>query len=488
MKQAMTNATRKGGIQPTVAGKATARAGRSAGYRSQQMPMCNYGAACTRRDCVYRHPPKGSESMRSDEVCKAFLAGACLYGSKCYCIHPDEDEAERLRQKYAGTPCRWGEECRTQHCLYAHPSDFYDDPTDFYAQPTDHLAQPIDGFAYTTERDAQLIDDFTQPADFDGEGLPDLTALRAWLPLAQDQLCPPCASGTQGREHESQAPVTSWAPASEQAGPQGRSSNWVPNPTAPEWVPCQPAPTSIASVTTAAPWDSQASQYNPTPGSWAAVAIAPPPSDGMQPSQARRREGSHMIHQPEALYSLLPLSFMTLLRPAEQQTEKGVKVSRGGRAEDRFVRAPVELWLVDVARIDAGDAFSIPDPMERFMAVNQPHLRRDQHSPLALVLAHDAMRDRDRLSTAAKVLDMHYQSVRTTPIVLDAVLMAALQKHVEVWIITGTGHHTNQGGHQRTAVGGVLHSTVKAYLEENGYDFYVARDHAGHSGAFLVTA
>lgn len=313
----MTNATRKGGIQPTVAGKATARAGRSAGYRSQQMPMCNYGAACTRRDCVYRHPPKGSESMRSDEVCKAFLAGACLYGSKCYCIHPDEDEAERLRQKYAGTPCRWGEECRTQHCLYAHPSDFYDDPTDFYAQPTDHLAQPIDGFAYTTERDAQLIDDFTQPADFDGEGLPDLTALRAWLPLAQDQLCPPCASGTQGREHESQAPVTSWAPASEQAGPQGRSSNWVPNPTAPEWVPCQPAPTSIASVTTAAPWDSQASQYNPTPGSWAAVAIAPPPSDGMQPSQARRREGSHMIHQPEALYSLLPLSFMTLLRPAE---------------------------------------------------------------------------------------------------------------------------------------------------------------------------
>lgn len=66
---------------------------------------------------------------------------------------------------------------------------------------------------------------------------------------------------------------------------------------------------------------------------------------------------------------------------------------------------------MDVARIDAGDAFSIPDPMERFMAVNQPHLRRDQHSPLALVLAHDAMRDRDRLSTAAKVLDMHYQVI-----------------------------------------------------------------------------
>ena len=39
-----------------------------------------------------------------------------------------------------------------------------------------------------------------------------------------------------------------------------------------------------------------------------------------------------------------------------------------------------------------------------------------------------------------------------------------------------------------TAVGGVLHATVKQYLLENGYDYYVGKDKQGHSGAFLVTA
>ena len=53
--------------------------------------------------------------------------------------------------------------------------------------------------------------------------------------------------------------------------------------------------------------------------------------------------------------------------------------------------------------------------------------------------------------------------------------------------MTGTGHHTDRGGHQRAAVGGVLHATVKDYLAEYGYDFYLGKDSAGHSGAFLVT-
>ena len=38
------------------------------------------------------------------------------------------------------------------------------------------------------------------------------------------------------------------------------------------------------------------------------------------------------------------------------------------------------------------------------------------------------------------------QSVRTAPMVLDAVLPAALEQHEEVWIITGTGHHTDRAG------------------------------------------
>ena len=42
---------------PTVAG-AAGSTGRAKGRKQQQMPLCTYGLACTRRDCVYRHPPK----------------------------------------------------------------------------------------------------------------------------------------------------------------------------------------------------------------------------------------------------------------------------------------------------------------------------------------------------------------------------------------------------------------------------------------------
>jgi len=145
------------------------------------------------------------------------------------------------------------------------------------------------------------------------------------------------------------------------------------------------------------------------------------------------------------------------------------------------------------SRIEAADAFAIADPIARFEAVNAPHAKRLQAAPLALSLRHEAdergVRDesnRARRAAGAGVLDMHYQSVRTAPVVLEATLNAALQAHAEVWLITGTGHHTHRASHQRAAVGGVLHATVRTYLEEYGYDFFVGKDKAGHSGAFLV--
>ncbi|CAE7526318.1 unnamed protein product [Symbiodinium pilosum] len=30
-----------------------------------QVPDCRYGAACTRRDCVFKHPPKPAKSSAS---------------------------------------------------------------------------------------------------------------------------------------------------------------------------------------------------------------------------------------------------------------------------------------------------------------------------------------------------------------------------------------------------------------------------------------
>ena len=50
MKKAYTNATRKG------ATGAMSLQGNKGASTKVRMPLCTYGAACTRKDCVYRHP------------------------------------------------------------------------------------------------------------------------------------------------------------------------------------------------------------------------------------------------------------------------------------------------------------------------------------------------------------------------------------------------------------------------------------------------
>lgn len=86
----------------------------------QQMPVCKYGHACTRRDCIYRHP-KSVPSETENRVCMAYLAGSCSFGSRCYHYHPPDDEAEKMVQKYSRIQCRYGTECLSDTCLYAHP-------------------------------------------------------------------------------------------------------------------------------------------------------------------------------------------------------------------------------------------------------------------------------------------------------------------------------------------------------------------------------
>ena len=89
---------------------------------------------------------------------------------------------------------------------------------------------------------------------------------------------------------------------------------------------------------------------------------------------------------------------------------------------------------------------------------------------------------------AAKVgvLDLHYQSVKTSSFVLDTLLADALRRYEEVWIVTGTGHHTDRASHQRTAQGGVLHAAVAQYLSDGRYRHFLGKDQGGQSGAFLV--
>lgn len=113
--------------------------GRAKGRKQQQMPLCTYGLACTRRDCVYRHPPKpklqappsaaaGAAPMAP--VCMPFLAGYCSFGASCRSDHPAPDVAAKLVAQYAATPCRWGEQCVNEYCLYLHPWSQWDDQWD----------------------------------------------------------------------------------------------------------------------------------------------------------------------------------------------------------------------------------------------------------------------------------------------------------------------------------------------------------------------
>lgn len=105
--------------------------------------------------------------------------------------------------------------------------------------------------------------------------------------------------------------------------------------------------------------------------------------------------------------------------------------------------------------------FEVRDPIERYRLVAAAHDRGD-------------------------VVDLHFQSNRTAPVVLDAVLDAALAGHpAGVWVVTGSGHHAPQRSHQK------LHATLfhftQDWLATRRYAFAVAKDHNGFAGAFLVT-
>ena len=73
-------------------------------------------------------------------------------------------------------------------------------------------------------------------------------------------------------------------------------------------------------------------------------------------------------------------------------------------------------------------------------------------------------------------MDLHYQSVKTASVVIEQVLPALLDAHAEVWVVTGTGHHTDRASHQQHAKGGVLHNAVREYFEYDGrYELQAVR-------------
>ena len=96
-----------------------------ASSKPQKMPECKYGAACTRKGCIYRHPKKiesvSSSTVDNRRVCLAYLAELCPYGKNCMNRHPPIEEANELIYMFSQQLCRFGSSCRTEGCLYSHP-------------------------------------------------------------------------------------------------------------------------------------------------------------------------------------------------------------------------------------------------------------------------------------------------------------------------------------------------------------------------------
>lgn len=125
--------------------------------------------------------------------------------------------------------------------------------------------------------------------------------------------------------------------------------------------------------------------------------------------------------------------------------------------ETKTVRIPQNLWNPFHNR--TSNAFHISDPLARYKEVNSSVRRND-------------------------VIDLHFQSIKTFPVVLSTVLPGKLRDQHEVWIVTGSGHHVNSNSHQKG--GGILENAVIEWLTSNNYIVSKGLDKNDHGGACLV--
>jgi len=125
--------------------------------------------------------------------------------------------------------------------------------------------------------------------------------------------------------------------------------------------------------------------------------------------------------------------------------------------DNSFVRIPQELWNANHNR--SPTAFQILDPIARYSEVARSVIRDD-------------------------IIDLHFQSLKTFPVVLSQILPEKLRQYKEVWIVSGSGHHVSRNSHQKS--GGVLDNAVIEWLYENEYNFTRGKDKNGFGGAVLV--
>jgi hypothetical protein len=203
----------------------------------------------------------------------------------------------------------------------------------------------------------------------------------------------------------------------------------------------------------------------------------------------------------------------TNTHPQQQQVKSTIIQQQQQQQPIANKLIPQTLWQAHENR-DAS-AFYIVDPLERYYTVSS----QQQQQPKQRSGGGGSRTTPN--DTTLHTIDLHYQSVKSFPIVLDTILpqkLASLSPSTSskndpqngIWIITGTGHHVNtQRTHQKG--GGALESAVLEYLvyhycysdttledvtgERNGtgvskqpqqYRIYRGRDKNGKGGAIYL--
>jgi len=460
--------------------------------------MCDYGAACNRKGCVYRHPAKG-EVPKTEQVCMPYLAGFCQYGNRCRNLHPPDDECEAKRLHCSMTWCEWGAACRTQGCLFRHPT-LHAGQAPMQTLPFDlQLCAPVPACAWR--------DDTAGDGDWD---------VCVEIDAAPPETSSPEAAAARedhyrhtrmqtGHEACQPAGAHSMLDASAADTALGYGADAV---ALGEAVSCG-CPFANAGVR--APLEARPVESSPTANELAlaslklcdapAASLTAAPTGHTQPAigtqgtnhtklKASAKEFIPGLEVAQAHYASChapAASYAATAAAASSCPCAAARPATANTSKPRAVTIPQELWLADVSRTQ--DAFAIADALERFAAVNEPYALRRQHAEgerVPLSVSAPLERRTGQPPPSAGVLDMHFQSTKTASYVLDEVLPRALVEYVEVWVITGTGHHTDTRSHQKSVGGGVLHAAVEAYLVSHNYRYHLGKDRRGHSGAFLV--
>ena len=150
--------------------------------------------------------------------------------------------------------------------------------------------------------------------------------------------------------------------------------------------------------------------------------VAPPPAPALDESAfpGLSALGLNLGNTANDL-SLNGLSFADQPRSLQCPSAFVPRSFLNGGAKPTSVKVPREIWVpLRNARV-----FEVQDPLERYRMVAANHDRRD-------------------------VVDLHFQSSRTAPVVLQHVLDTAIRANPSgVWVVTGSGHHAPRNSHQQ---------------------------------------